>query len=181
MDHAGSHLENKRHRAGYSEGSPCSEGERLRQDGSGSADRDAVDFSQGRAEKRLRLWSDAPAEDIEIDAGSEIKVEDHEPGSCKEGQMQKMLEAREKEANALEKPRGSDDDLLPWQVRFVMGRLCARLGRHPKMVLDNLSQALRLAKVREEGPGRPASGSLEQRTRNASLLRAVGVCVVVVA
>lgn len=43
--------------------------------------------------------------------------------------------------------REKDDDLLPWQVRFVMGRLCARLGRHPKMVLDNLSQALRLAKV----------------------------------
>lgn len=41
-----------------------------------------------------------------------------------------------------------EDDLLPWQVPFVMGRLCARLGRHPKMVLENLSQALRLAKVR---------------------------------
>lgn len=40
-----------------------------------------------------------------------------------------------------------DDDVLPWQGAFVTGRLCARLGRHPRMVLDNLSLALRLAKV----------------------------------
>lgn len=44
-----------------------------------------------------------------------------------------------------------DDDLRRWQVPFLIGRLCARLGRHPRMVLENLSQALRLAKVRGKG------------------------------
>lgn len=42
---------------------------------------------------------------------------------------------------------GDDDDVVPWQGAFVTGRLCARLGRHPRMVLENLSLALRLAKV----------------------------------
>lgn len=40
-----------------------------------------------------------------------------------------------------------DDDILRWQIPFLIGRLCARLGRHPRMVLENLSQAVRLAKV----------------------------------
>lgn len=40
-----------------------------------------------------------------------------------------------------------EEDVVRWQAPFVMGRLCARLGRHPRVVLEHLSQALRLAKV----------------------------------
>lgn len=40
-----------------------------------------------------------------------------------------------------------EDDVLRWQVPFVMGRLCVQLGRDPRTVLENLAQALRLAQV----------------------------------
>lgn len=59
-----------------------------------------------------------------------------------------VVERREGGGKGVGDRQGEEDDLLPWQIPFVMGRLCARLGRHPKMILENLSQALRLAKVR---------------------------------
>lgn len=44
-----------------------------------------------------------------------------------------------------------DEDELRWQAPFVIGRLCARLGKHPRMVLESLSQAVQLAKVMLRG------------------------------
>ena len=46
-----------------------------------------------------------------------------------------------------------DEDVFRWQVPFVMGTLCAQLGREPRVVLGNLWQALRLAKVKWGGGG----------------------------
>ncbi|CAM9330214.1 unnamed protein product, partial [Hapterophycus canaliculatus] len=40
-----------------------------------------------------------------------------------------------------------ESDVLRWQVPFVMGRLCAELGRDPRRVLENLADALRLAQA----------------------------------
>lgn len=40
-----------------------------------------------------------------------------------------------------------EDDVRRWQVLFVMGRLCAQLGRDPWTVLKTLAEALRLAQV----------------------------------
>lgn len=46
-----------------------------------------------------------------------------------------------------EEEDAGEDGVLRWQVPFVMGRICSRLNRDPRTVLDELAQAVRLAQV----------------------------------
>ena len=52
----------------------------------------------------------------------------------------------------LEDEDEDDDDVFRWQVPYVMGTLCAQLGKEPRVVLENFAQALRLAKVKHYTP-----------------------------
>lgn len=64
-------------------------------------------------------------------------------------------EAKEKDRAVGGADRGRDGaeddddehDERRWQVPFVMGRLCAQLGRDPQTILKTLAEALRLAQV----------------------------------
>lgn len=110
--------------------------------GQGTVRRDGLSEDNGDS-KRRKVSSNAfvVAEGIE---GISVTVGRDAVDSERRGRAE-----QEEEHNGGRGVVESEDDVLPWQVSFVMGRLCSRLGRHPRMVLDNLSQALRLAKVRE--------------------------------
>lgn len=113
------------------------------------------DSEEGGDLKRRKVESALP-QDLQL-TGLVLSPEKKIDGGCRAGEAtqrdRRILDRRDGEGKGLAGRQGEseEDDPLPWQVPFVMGRLCARLGRHPMMVLDNLSHALRLAKVN----GRP--------------------------
>ncbi|CAM9714674.1 unnamed protein product, partial [Sphacelaria rigidula] len=108
------------------------------------------DSEEGGDLKRRKVESALP-QDLQL-TGLVLSPEKKIDGGCRAGEAtqrdRRILDRRDGEGKGLAGRQGEseEDDPLPWQVPFVMGRLCARLGRHPMMVLDNLSHALRLAK-----------------------------------
>lgn len=103
--------------------------------------------AQGGDGKRRKLNSSETYEGFRVGAaGPGEKVDGDRGEGVGENQVEKR--ARGGREDKGEEEEEEEEDMLPWQVPFVMGRVCARLGRHPQSVLDNLSQALRLAKVK---------------------------------
>lgn len=125
--------------------------------GGGGGVGDAGSREKSAAKKRRRLFDASaaggasgrrsPVGGVCLDDSARVRGNEGGRGGMAGQGDKEHRDGRARGEGAEEDNAEGESDVLRWQVPFVMGRLCAELGRDPRRVLENLADALRLAQV----------------------------------